>query len=647
MPIDWKQKWKSDKAERVRTLKAEREKVEDLLASLDLDAIKRRYQSLRSELNDKKETVETALKGIDPEKIKVLKEYEGLVEERRRLLEVNELFLMAIQAKELDALLDHSIASGNLEAAVGAMLGLEGLVTMARGGLGQDISALRDKHGKSLCELLPRKLAEDLKRCKWPSETVDDALLDTVNLMANLQAVCRFDIVGLLVEPVRLHFLFHFCTDRPTNKLSKPEWPLGYLQSTLAGCQAVLVGDILPLIPGSSPIEFVRAVAQIGIDRLVELKPVIGGDLVARYVKEAAAFERELFDAYGVQVGVLDCFLSEEGWISSALRAFELDLKEMLEAQSLDLQALFETHFVRLLELLDGAWRQTFFLKAFVPAMQAFHSQLAFHQPAFLTGIPDFTAIAHSIGLLDGLEHCIDRWSDSLWMLELVKDGRFTKEVGYDASSLHGLALHKALLASAEMRGSLMGKLQAAIFDRYSAGMGSFISSMHYALPGYTEDASTEKAKTTMCMHDAFRKTLLDLDSTLAALRSALPAALFSDLTEGLAKRVEDHLIDRLILRNYFHEAGAEQFGRDVSWLIGLFRQFSNAERAFLRTEQCVKLLQLPKDKSEAAMIGEQQLRRTLESGNMSEIIAVMHRLEIEELTVEECEQVLASRRFE
>ena len=645
MTVDWKQQWEDDKAERAKALKAEREKVDDLLTSLNLDAIKREYQSLREELDDKKRILEATQKGIDPEKIGMLKEYEGLVEERRKLLEVNELFLMAIQAKELDVLLDHSIANGNLEAAASSMLGFEQLVIMAHGKFKQDISSLRDKHVKSLCELLPKKLAEDLKRCKWPSETVDDVLLDTINLMANLQPVCHFDIIGLLVEPVKLRFLFHFCTDRPTNKLAKPEWPLGYLLNTLRGCQPVLVADILPLIPESSFIEFVRAVAQIGIDRLVELKPVIGADFVGHYVKEVAAFEWELFDAFGVQVSVLDGFLSEERWISSALCAFEQDLKDVLESQSMDLCALFETHFVKLLELLDGRWRRTFFLKAFIPAMQTFSSQLIFHQPAFLTGILDFAAIAHNIKLLDDLQHCIDRWSDSLWMLELVKDSKFSKEIGYDASAFHGLALHKALHASVEMRCSLMSKLQAAIFDRYSSSMSSFISSMHYALPGYTEDASTEKTKPAMCMHDTFRKALLDLDNTLTTLRSALPSGLFSDLTQSLAKRVEEHLIDRLILRSYFHEAGAEQFRRDVSWLTGLFRQFSDG-CAFARIEQCVKLLQLPKDKNNSEG-GEQQLWEALESGSMNEIIAMMRELEIEELTVEECEQVLASRRFE
>ena len=187
----------------------------------------------------------------------------------------------------------------------------------------------------------------------------------------------------------------------------------------------------------------------------------------------------------------------------------------------------------------------------------------------------------------------------------------------------------------------MQDKLTCSIFDRYSTMVNPFFTSMHYGLP----------TKHILTMNDTYRRTLLDLSNTLNVLKRELPSSMHKNVLSNLEVKIEKHMIDRLILKNYFHEQGVELFSKDIQALTDVFLAYDGDKKYFKKLTQCLKVLTIGKPERQSTGTEtpshSDALEEAITRGDMPLIVEAMRRMGLEDMTLEECEQVLASRRFE
>lgn len=252
---------------------------------------------------------------LSPGQFKALKEWDELYDRKTLLLRRNTSLLLSIQAKEVERLMEVNNAA-SVHSAQALIQGLQGLE--------QALKSITDEcpwHAELVIRArtkvklhlqthaLPTLLKEQLREGGWPGmhpRLTTDAL-QTLHWMAS--AGFQREAQDALMSPLRLHFAFHFGTQRPTNKASKPEWPLQYL---LASARALVLSrselggspdaeDLVELEVAPLRQKLLGDIYQMAKERMGELAEGFlagNGQWWPHFLRQIAWFEGEM-DGFG------------------------------------------------------------------------------------------------------------------------------------------------------------------------------------------------------------------------------------------------------------------------------------------------------------------------------------------------------------
>ena len=408
---NWKQEFEQQRSSEIVGLKRKQDLLQQELNGLRLDPIKQDQQNKLKHLNDRVMSTKKELSKYPENVVSTIKRIEELHTKRNELLKRNELVLIVIQVKELDELISKNIPN-NLQTAVEGLLQMNQLFDIVTDEQVRDkIVEIRDIHLDLFKKILPERLKDQLKACKWPND-LNDAVLDTLHLLTLLE----LDPISPFLELIQLHFLFHFCTDRPTNRVDKPEWALGYLIKQLEDSKDLINDHIVSIVDDFWE-KYVKKTSHIGITRMLQLKKAIDTDLVPHYFKQIALFEHEIRTVFGVDVELFGEYVDDK-WTTDILDAYKTQTKE----SDMDDVELVQDTLIDIIRVLEDKYRIEFFKDTLIPALDNLLQSILYQQPPFLGTVEEITRMCVLVSRLDKLAIAIDEWSDELWMLELDRN---------------------------------------------------------------------------------------------------------------------------------------------------------------------------------------------------------------------------------
>lgn len=176
---------------------------------------------------------------------------------------------------------------------------------------------------------------------KWKGREME-MLLKTLDNYLIFSSVCGDSnlaqrAITVLVEPIKVRFLFHFATERPTNRLDKPEWFLSHLAQEIA-VHLPMVECCFELdVEGSDSVvaTFVNALCDLAQKHLMKRCPHILTDphLLLHTVSQVGSFVSAVTASSGVDcTRILTEFLeaSFDEWIAAQVESSSDSLQSVL-----------------------------------------------------------------------------------------------------------------------------------------------------------------------------------------------------------------------------------------------------------------------------------------------------------------------------
>lgn len=348
--------------------------------------------------------------------------------------------------------------------------------------------------------------------------------------------------VMVMLEPIKLRFAFHFDTDRPTNRLDKPEWFLANLLQTIE-THLPFLSDYLELdvaelntTEASVVHTFIQQVGDMIVEHLNSRKRLILADsfVLLHTVGELAKFVASVRDLSSVdQSSLLKAFLSTdiERWLGAEKASSEEAVGSMFEGCSEwrveDLQGpdsagplmdrfceLMDDNIHTMSYLPEAQWKIDYLDKVIVPLFDALHRQFEFAIPAFYGTAEDVKILVLQANALNFLiERLKGVWGESMDALELAGSAEFLARYSYDASELPGTIYSKVCAAFKVLLDEIVQKLNSFVWQSFYNPANSFIRAMHYAV--YRENQS-------LTMHDDLRRALIAVGETYSQVKPYL-----------------------------------------------------------------------------------------------------------------------------
>ena len=238
--------------------------------------------------------------------------------------------------------------------------------------------------------------------------------------------------------------------------------------------------------------------------------------------------------------------------------------------------------------------------------------------------------------------------------------------------------------AIAEAKNSLIDKLRMGyVVEGFAKALAPLVSAQHYGLTtkdldeqddddGFDDEDKVsndlpvvvERNNPVLGMPEAFRKAILHLQHSLGILKDAWcksnNGGLYVQLRESLPEIIQDHLIHKVILKSYFHVAGAHRWSQDIQALKEALLASTTLDHSqdqdqrgvnsdtssesiirWQLLEQCSRLLLMPPQKID-------QLKGLLEHEGTEvegKLLDLMSEWGLEDVPLDLAGQVLRSRR--
>lgn len=546
-------------------------------------------------------------------------------------------------------------------------------------------------HGRSyaLQSFPPSTLAEALRRVGWPRK-IEASQWDSASMEALSHALDDYIVfaslcedanitaraVAVMLKPLRVRFAFHFDTDRPTNRLDKPEWFLTHLLQALE--------MHLPLLTGYLELEdvttdnkegavgegggasvtrtFVEGLGQLVVEHLDRRRPPILADpfILLHTVSEVGKFVQRVREISGVDLGelVTGQLLAGGGLFEAWLEAEDASCHEALgsllgkgdgsgweagEGGELTGPDSVGGTMVRFCELVEEAvmtmsalprlaWKLDYLDRAIVPLFDALRRNLEFAIPAFHGTPEDVKTLilqANSLHLLT--ERLRSRWGEAEDALELARSTDFCARYSYDASELPGTIYHKLYRAFKTLLGEIAAKLQAFVWQAFSQPANSFVRAMHYAV-------YRGEGQRALRMHDDLRRALIAVSEAHAQLCPFLHPKLLRSIEGALLESLATFLFERMIGQNFFRRENLAQVRDDLQQIQTTFSRIMDpqlVELAMRRSRESVKLQSMGLDEQE-------HLLEALRRDELEEVSDILSTLAITALSIRDCETVLS-----
>ena len=545
-------------------------------------------------------------------------------------------------------LFEGEMECGNYISALEAFLNIHSLllITEKLPKLSKSIKEFMERARKEqLDSLFPEQLRKAQEAAGWPNQLdlSEEKQQQNIAFMEAFQKMLTYEhtfspsegvetTMGILMEPIRIRFHYHFSTDRPTNRLDKPEWFLEHLRAL-----AVQEGDFVHrfLQPENISIDIHTLYLQelgklareklfnnlsliLGLQSEEERRVLLNGtiEVAIEYLEEEDVGEfvemaREAFDAWVHSVHAQAMTAYEEALTAAEAGDFISDIKDELER--------WLALIVKLSLLPSMQYRV--FEKTVIALMTRVLNKLEYECPLSNMSSSEAEHCQSMLTDVQDLKDYVTGWGEDLGLLELAASVEFRKNAGYDATKLPGTVFHKTIQALVALQDKINGRLENYVMDGFSTGATLWANAMFYV----EEEVSHGDE-----MHDGLRRALVELEPRIKLIQSN------SIVLANVLVRINDFILNKLILRNYFSHSGALKFQRDLRLLTQVLGDTRPVQMALQPTSDAAVLL---------ANENNQRLVRLLEDEDVEEATRLLQEMNIESLPLETCEQVLASAK--
>ncbi|XP_037552024.1 RAD50-interacting protein 1 [Nematolebias whitei] len=353
--------------------------------------------------------------------------------------------------------------------------------------------------------------------------------------------------VQIMLQPLRKRFRYHFCGNRQTNSLSKPEW---YLTQVL-------------IWMGSSS-DFLNEKIQPVLDQAGAAVSARPSDLV----DNLCLFLDFAFASPYRSVSLLKCPVTTRKISVSSDQRYQALPSSSAQLKFLELQReLVDDFRIRLTQVMKEESR-------------------------FPLGVR-YCAILNAVNYISTI---LRDWGDNVFFLQLqqaavslgeqeVVGGLEMMEVGRLAS-LEGSLFDGLLSLLDRLKGDMLGRLLDFLMRDIAEKAKPYCHERWLSAPSQQDQLTSSLSSSACPMMLCVRDRLLNL-------HQALSLPLFQLTWQGLAERLDSFLYREVILANHFSDSGAAQLHFDMSRnLFPLFGHYCRRPENFFKhvKEACIVL---------------------------------------------------------
>jgi hypothetical protein len=466
------------------------------------------------------------------------------------------------------------------------------------------------------------------------------------------EEIVFYEAVKILMEPIHLRFHFHFSTDRSTNRLDKPEWFLDHLAKVDQDCGDFVERYLQPDGFHSSVYALFRKdLAGLAREKLLINIGLIMGEfdgnsteneqylrLLAHTLEQAIAFleendevelrqlidaSREAFEIWIKNVHTIS--LSNYDLILDQVQAdgaqeYETDGEEKFS--SLIIEELDKwIDLVSRLGSIPGL-QYKLFDKSVIAILAKLLNKLEFDCPLGSMSIAEAQITLGILKFVNGIRIFISEWGEDLAFVEMASGHEFRKMAGYDATGLAGTVFFKSLKALDSLLDKLGRHVENYVYEGFQSGAAQWANAMYYS--------GVEDNKEELVLHDGLRRALVELEPRLSIIKDN------QQLINRVYRRIGDFLIHRMILRNFLTTRGVFFFKQHLELLSQVLKSQNkhSTEIALLPVFEAISILE-----------ADNIVRNTLKKDDLEETTELLDQLKITTLSIDTCEQILASKK--
>jgi len=435
-----------------------------------------------------------------------------------------------------------------------------------------------------------------------------------------------------LLESIAVHFAFNFSTDRPTNRLDKPEWFLNFLLQMVR-----LHGNFILKFfgQGSSQVlfTFLNGLEDIAAEHLKERLQVIVKDeqLLEHYMEACTCFVKEVSDLYNGRTSKLMAIFFRNDqffalWLQTQQRTARSEYEKLAEdswSDNVEAFISFFEHYLTKLELIpDSEAAEQYLDNPLIALLEAFVETLEFDVPPFQPNSPE--ELRSLVKMINAAHVLLKRmqtdWDDRLLVV---------------SSSI--LPLKPYCLSLKDSQEQLVDKIEQYIWQRISIPLSSFSRAMYYGIYGRSYET----------MHDDLCLALLQLSESINLVRSlALEEDYEQSIDSKLLLRLGKTFYETVALKNLYSAEGAQRFKRDLQQIVPILTElFPQHDPAFyLKNSIEAASLLCAKDRKRISLLVS---AADDDDKGLQELSDLFSSIGIKNLTLSDCEQILSLYRSE
>ncbi|TNM91745.1 hypothetical protein fugu_020125 [Takifugu bimaculatus] len=422
--------------------------------------------------------------------------------------------------------------------------------------------------------------------------------------------------IQIMLVPFRKRFRYHFCGNRQTSSLSKPEWYLTQVLLWMSNNSTFMEEKIQPILEGAET--HLSAREKVASDAL---RLLYDDALFCHLVEEVLQFEKELRSKLSyppalpgllhlllentvlqkwltvekkMAVEKMDAMLSSEG-------AWSCQYKEMCDMDELRAPDCAET-FMMLLQVITERYRyltcpsaQLKFLGLQKELLDDFRIRLTqvMKEDSRYPLSARYCAILNAVNYISTI---LRDWGDNVFFLQLQQaavslndevllGGLGQMELG-QLAALEGSLFDSLLALLDRLKGDMMGRLLDWTMREFKEKAKPYSQNRWLSFPSQQDQSSMSLSSSACPM-------MLCLRDRLLSLHQLLGLSLFQLTWQGLAERLDHFLYQDVILANHFSDGGAAQLHFDMSRnLFPLFGQYCKRPENFFKhvKEACIIL---------------------------------------------------------
>ncbi|TIC68000.1 TPR-like protein [Wallemia mellicola] len=200
------------------------------------------------------------------------------------------------------------------------------------------ISKLKENSFNRIVNALSGKLSDDLQQFGYPNNEIKPLDLSVYpNFSHNWHALDDFDkvtskidncsykalVIQSLINPIKLRFTYHFDSDSYTNKLTKPEFYLNFITSSIIKHKRFVSSEIQHLSPTTDTLStFVDQIAYLAKDKFTRSIPALldNANLLTHTVHHCLKFDHFIHsNSLSTSTNITNDFLNNNEWFNSWL----------------------------------------------------------------------------------------------------------------------------------------------------------------------------------------------------------------------------------------------------------------------------------------------------------------------------------------